>query len=278
MRRTALSVVVLAAIVGTPALAADMALKAPPAPPPAPSWTGWYVGGDVGAIWGNDPGSVATGPTPATAGVPGTPAPAPLSIPLASGTQSSLLGGIQGGYNYQMGNYLLGVEGDVRGSGLSMNTTLTAATALAGENAIAGNSFTQRLLVDGSLRGRAGFIWNDLLVYGTGGLAVADTSFTSSFQPTIAAGLPFPGGLGTATAVLVGYTVGGGLEYRWSPNWTFGVEGRYSNYGSANYSLGTRSTFGGGTPAAPIFAFAPVSANVGLNTGEVLFRVNYLFH
>jgi outer membrane immunogenic protein len=42
------------ALIGTPAFAADMAVKAPP-PPPAPvfSWTGWYVGGNVGYSWGS---------------------------------------------------------------------------------------------------------------------------------------------------------------------------------------------------------------------------------
>jgi opacity protein-like surface antigen len=40
----------VAALIGTPAFAADMPVKAPPAPPPAPiyNWNGWYVGGNVG--------------------------------------------------------------------------------------------------------------------------------------------------------------------------------------------------------------------------------------
>lgn len=274
MKKILLAIAAIGGLGTAPALAADMALKAPP--PPMPTWTGWYIGGNIGGIWGNDPGSVATGPTPATAGVPGTPAPAATSIPMASGTPGSVLGGFEAGYNYQIGNYLVGFEGDIEGAGLSMNTTLTAATITAGQNAIPGNSFTQRLLWDGSFRGRAGVIWSNVLLYATGGLALADTRFTDSFQPTIAGGLPFPGGQGSDYAFLVGYTVGGGLEYKWA-NWIIGVEGRYTSYANGSYSLGSRSTFGGGTAAAPIFAFAPVSAIVGLNTGQVLFKLDYLF-
>ncbi len=48
-------------LIGTPAFAADMAVKAPPpAPAPVYSWTGWYIGGNVGGTWSNDPISVNT--------------------------------------------------------------------------------------------------------------------------------------------------------------------------------------------------------------------------
>jgi outer membrane immunogenic protein len=54
MKKLATAIVAIA-LIGTPAFAADMAIKAPPSPPPAPvyNWTGWYVGGNVGASMGN---------------------------------------------------------------------------------------------------------------------------------------------------------------------------------------------------------------------------------
>jgi outer membrane immunogenic protein len=279
MKNFAVAIATLATLMGTPALAADMVTKAPPPPPPpACAWCGWYVGFNVGGIWGTDPGNVATGPTPAVAGVPGSPAGAPTSIPMASGwNNDSALGGFQAGYNYQVNNFVLGLETDFDFSGLNMNTTLNAATVPAGSNAIPGNSFTQNERWQGSVRGRAGVVWNNALLYVTGGFAYADTSFQANFQPTVAAGLPFPGGGGQDSQILTGYTVGGGFDYKYAPNMTIGLEYRYSHYDHGNYNLGTRSTFGGGTAAAPIFAFAPVTANVGLITDQVLLKWNYSF-
>ena len=54
MKKTLLGVVAIAALMGTPAFAADLALKAPPPPPPAASWTGCYIGANVGGIWEHD--------------------------------------------------------------------------------------------------------------------------------------------------------------------------------------------------------------------------------
>jgi outer membrane immunogenic protein len=54
MKKLATCVIVAAGLIGTPAFAADMAVKAPPpAPAPVYNWTGWYVGGNVGYSWGN---------------------------------------------------------------------------------------------------------------------------------------------------------------------------------------------------------------------------------
>ena len=53
MKKLATAIAAIA-LIGTPAFAADMAVKAPP-PPPAPiyNWTGWYVGGNIGFGWGD---------------------------------------------------------------------------------------------------------------------------------------------------------------------------------------------------------------------------------
>ena len=88
MKKIALAV--MATLLGSPAWAADMAVKAPPLTSPIWSWTGFYVGGNVGYSWGRAPTDVAfiqnsTGVTFAT--VPNTP------------QLNGALGGVQAGYN-----------------------------------------------------------------------------------------------------------------------------------------------------------------------------------
>lgn len=93
------------------ASAANMALKAAPvaAPVVAPTWTGFYIGGNIGAGWAKDDTTVSgtfPGALPAPLGG------ATASLPLTSQTMSGFIGGLQGGYNYQWGAVVLGVEAD----------------------------------------------------------------------------------------------------------------------------------------------------------------------
>ena len=103
-----------------PAVAADMAvmpLKAPVPIAPPFSWTGFYLGGNVGAGFGTTETSVNVGP--ALTAVTGTPVTA--TAPLVSETFNGFVGGIQAGYNWQAGVFVLGVEGDLDAAGLQGN-------------------------------------------------------------------------------------------------------------------------------------------------------------
>jgi outer membrane immunogenic protein len=99
--------------------AADLQIaKAPPFLPPPPfSWTGFYLGGNVGAGFGTTETSVNVGP--ALTAVTGTPVTA--TAPLVSETFNGFVGGIQAGYNWQAGVFVLGVEGDLDAAGLQGN-------------------------------------------------------------------------------------------------------------------------------------------------------------
>src|SRR5215469_6059367 len=87
------------------AFAADIAVKAP-SPAPAPyvpySWTGFYVGGEFGAGWGNSQTTVVT-----NSGVAFPPGTVEKTIDYFGG-----LGGVYGGYNYQINQFLIGIDGD----------------------------------------------------------------------------------------------------------------------------------------------------------------------
>jgi outer membrane immunogenic protein len=101
MKRISFAVVSALMLVGTPAFAADMALKAPP-PPPAPifSWTGFYIGGELGGAWAN--GHV----NDSLYGLNG------------SSNHDGWLGGAVVGYNYQTSNVVFGIEADFDGTSL----------------------------------------------------------------------------------------------------------------------------------------------------------------
>lgn len=90
-----------------------------------------------------------------------------------------------------------------------------------------------------TFRGRAGFVWDRFYLYGTGGLAVgdvhSDTNVTFATFPV----LPVYNGavhIGSASSWQVGWTVGAGGEYAFSPQWSVKAEYLFVDLGSFDYS------------------------------------------
>ncbi len=198
LRKILMSTVVLLGAMGV-ASAADLPTsKGPPvyAPPPPPifTWTGVYLGGQLGYQWGT-----------ASAFVPGG--------AFAGGYPNSNANGITGGghvgYNYQMGQFVAGLEGDVNGS------------SYRGNNTFGGLTYSTREPVDGSIRARVGVAWDRALIYATGGVAFGD--FTNSYTTGF--------GTDSLSSTRVGWTVGGGIEYALDNNWSIRAEYRYTDFG-----------------------------------------------
>ena len=150
--RKPISAGALLVIAGTTSvLAADLpSTKGAPVyapPPPALSWTGVYVGGQVGIQWGQtswdrfDP----TNTTEISSELPYT--------------NNGVVGGGHVGYNYQVSQFVFGLEGDVEGTNYHGNGASNDNTLLN----------TTRTNVEASIRARAGIAWNELLFYLTGG-------------------------------------------------------------------------------------------------------------
>jgi outer membrane immunogenic protein len=204
MIRSALLAAVSAVVLGSVAMAADLpSTKGPPvyAPPPPPvfSWTGVYIGGQMGYEWGND----FTQERFTATGVP--------DGFFQSFSNDGVVGGGHIGYNYQISQFVFGVEGDVNGSGVRGGYTLAN-----------GNGTNSRSDIQASIRGRIGFAFDRVLIYATGGGAYADFEHTY-FTPAV--GESFHNGR-------VGWTVGGGIEYAIDNNWSVRAEYRYSDFGS----------------------------------------------
>jgi outer membrane immunogenic protein len=240
----------------SPAVAADLAVKAPVMPGPIFGWTGFYIGGNVGWGWSDQAVNFSGSPSTVAAIARGQ-IPASLAQ-----NPNGPLGGVQVGYNWQTGAFVLGIEADIDAADITKNSTLSAA--------IGGGSFpvtataSQLLNYLGTARGRLGYtITPTLLAYGTGGFAYGGAEVSSSVNTT--PNCPgFCGGL-TNSSTLTGWAAGGGLEYMISPNWTAKVE--YLHYDLGNISQTYGDSFGRfpGTLVSTSTAFKGEIVRIGAN-------------
>jgi outer membrane immunogenic protein len=231
MKLRSLAVACLLSIVTVPALAADlparMVTKAPMMAP-AFSWTGFYIGGNVGWGWGETHGTLAP-----TAGV-------------GNFDVDGLVGGGQVGFNYQMSNWVFGIEADYQGADIDGTS-----------NAIAGNAMRVNVERYGTVRGRLGFAWDRWMVYGTGGYAFGARVSTNTTVPTA---------LFTPTSnTLDGWAAGAGVEYAFAPNWSAKLEYLHVDLDTQTYSVNA------GCVAAP------AACQLGTRLDTVRLGVNWRF-
>jgi outer membrane protein OmpA-like peptidoglycan-associated protein len=137
---------------------------------------------------------------------------------------SGFVGGGHAGYNWQWGNAVLGVEGDLEGAAVSGSTT----------NLAGGFGVHTSMDFDASLRARAGWAFDRILVYGTGGVATGDV--TTHYRVAAVVGGPLIS-LGENSDVRTGWTGGAGIEYAVTPNWDVGLEYRYTDLGRQGFSM-----------------------------------------
>jgi outer membrane immunogenic protein len=276
MKKLATAITAIA-LIGTPAFAADMAVKAPPpAPAPIPTWTGFYSGIQFGGGWGdeavnyspNDP-SAARLLNGAFGAIGEQPVPNGYRI-----SQEGVLVGFEAGYNWQWSNWLLGVETDFsftnmkgHASGTSIETTVFTPPMT--------QTTTAQQSTDwyGTVRGRAGWLATpNLLLFGTGGFAYGrvDGSATylvngpaPGFAPLPVGGFAFvcfsgvPCFTGSSSAIRTGWTAGGGAEYRIDQHWSAKIEYQFVDLGTETVRVTATSVsvFPGTIPASFNAAF-----------------------
>jgi outer membrane immunogenic protein len=269
------------------ASAADMAVKAAPIPmaPAVFSWTGFYIGANVGGAWTPNNGGSDFAPLfppfivlPPAVAIP-TVIPGQLASLVGDGRRSGVIGGGQIGYNWQVNQFVLGVEADAVGTGLKGSSATASRTIGAPIFAV---PVTQTVTVDfghvewmASFRGRAGFAVNQALFYVTGGGAVAEfggsrTTLVNGPGISIPAAGTYVATTGSSTTRW-GWTVGGGIEWAFNQNWSVAGEYRYTDFGNR----GTTFDIPSGLAAAPIF-FTGTSRS-RLTVEQATFRLNYRF-
>lgn len=195
-------VVIGSASVGAADLPARVEL--PAAVVPVFSWTGFYLGGELGWIK-TDP-AYTTGVL-----LLGN----PFVVSPSASDKNGLSYGAIAGYNYQAGKLVLGIEGDFQGWTVGKIRY----------TAITGDFLTAHSKWGGSVRGRLGYAADRALLYVTGGAA-----FVSNETSIPTTGISIGG-----DGVRWGWTVGGGLDYAITNNWFTGLEYRYSQFEARSF-------------------------------------------
>ena len=210
--------------------AADLATKAPIIPvAPLYHWTGFYAGLSGGGAWANTDIDYSA----SLFGFNGAPGAAFLNAGTSGRLNTSgFTGGGQIGYNYQVGPVVWGLEADLNYTGLSGTRNIALNFSPIGVNIT--DPFTQTMQSNwlATFRGRLGYATGSLLFYATGGLAVANVSYTDfAFFPasnsTNAA---------SSSGTRTGWTVGGGAEWMIAPRWSIKAEYLYVDLGSTSYT------------------------------------------
>ena len=246
MKKLLLGAAVSLAMVGG-ASAADMPVynKAP-----VWSWTGCYVGGNIGGGWSrNDTATSATTPPPLA------------NVEIVNATGSGVVGGGQVGCDYQFaGGWVIGVAGEFEASGIKGSTVIPANATLA----IAANSFQADTNIPwiATATARLGYAFTPAaLLYVRGGAAwMRDNADLATVGPPSTV-------IATATDNRSGWTVGGGMEYKLWSNMSGFVEYNYLDFGKKD-----PVTFVG-VPATP----GTLPTSIRSNISEVLVGLNLRF-
>jgi outer membrane immunogenic protein len=234
MKKFCAGIAALAALVATPAFAADMALKAPPPPPPPPaaSWTGLYFGIDGGGGWGHESWLDNNGTPTGCANTP----PIPSTCPVSFGMNGGIFGGILGARYEFSNNVVIGVEGSIAWANLKGTDSLPNAAFPTLSETLKVNSLD-------SVTGQVGYAWNQALLYVKGGWAGATTLWNVNAPTAVAPSTPFTGSESEANN---GWTVGVGVDYKIWNNVSLGVEYDHYDLGYGNFTVPVSN---GGTAA-----------------------------
>lgn len=203
------------------AMAADLPTKAPVPAPPVWSWAGPYVGVNLGATWNHadfsDIGNISAGGLRYVF-------PPSAADPFWSPDKARFSIGGQAGYNFQTGNFVYGVEGDLNWVDGKISETFGRPLIFVPVNA------TSDLHWMATIRGRLGLAFSQVLIYGTGGAAFA--RFSDSWGLVSLGAQEFSNSETRTT-----WTAGGGVEYMFARNWTAKIEALYADFGSTDVTV-----------------------------------------
>lgn len=235
------------------AFAADIPTKAPlykAAPVVALSWTGCYIGGNVGGGWGRTQFTDFIT-------VPG--------FDVGRDTGTGVVGGGQIGCDYRTANWVFGLQGMFDGSGVKGRLRPNGAgSAVNPVGFTANETLGFKTEWFATLTGRIGYLVQpQALLYVKGGAAWAHNTYSDD-DPILV-----PPYFGSGSATRSGWTIGGGLEYAFQPNWSLFVEYNFIDLGSRHITIDYVTS----NPAI----VNPYGYDVKQNLQAVLLGINYRF-
>jgi outer membrane immunogenic protein len=230
MKRILGGMVVAAALSGS-AFAADLPTRGmytkAPAVAPVSSWSGLYVGGNLGYGWGDGNTDFSFLPTPAVFGFNNT---------TLGARSTGVIGGAQLGYNWQIGSLVTGLEADIQGSGIKGSARAVPTifgTAIQVPFDVL--SSEQKLSWFGTVRGRLGVtVTPELLLYGTGGLAYGRVDASANWIRPFEVENRDVQAPASVSKTKIGWTAGAGAEWMFARNWSAKLEYLYVDLGSAS--------------------------------------------
>ena len=269
MKRIVIGMAAAMSLFATGALAADLAakpyVKAPVMVDPVWNWTGFYIGGNIGYSWGRSRDDSSLTNTAGTV----------LFTSSDRANMDGVIGGAQIGYNWQVQNWVWGLEADIQGSDQKGSRSFVCPIAVCTPSALilvapgpaVPVSLDQKLTWFGTVRGRVGILATPkVLFYGTGGLAFGEIKTSGAMTGFTAAGVPILA-LGSSSTTRAGWTAGVGVEGKITQNWSAKLEYLYMDLGRFNAGTYTLVPLSG------------ISANVSSRFSDHILRagINYQF-
>ena len=227
---------IAALMIAAPATAADMPVKYRPPPPPVPvfTWTGFYVGAHLGGAWGTTKSTLNSVSVDFNCPVvetvelalvllcPRDRTLSGFSIPISQTQTNGFLGGVQGGYNWQLAPWaVIGVEAQFSWTDLKGTSPCVLVLACSTEH----DWIT-------TLAGRFGVTYDRLLLYVKGGVAWSKVTYSAS----LSLGSPFDFTT-SVSDTRFGPMFGAGLEYAFWGNWSAKIEYNYIDFRDEDYNF-----------------------------------------
>lgn len=270
------------------------------------SWTGLYIGGNIGGVWTHydfsqfeltvdvnamdaeqDEFDDATEEDFPDAGFE---FPSTTDGKVNLGSDNSVMGGGQVGFQWQWHHLVIGVEGDWDRTSASRSETFSSSSVAPADSVDAPNdesattdiTATRQAQTEwmASARGRLGWAQGPVLLYATGGAAFAqvnvwanDTATTATFiqdpgstaPGIIQAGSQTETNISRVDKIQMGWTAGGGVEWTMNDAVSVGLEYRHSDFGRETYHFSSHGN-----------AIIPDPMRVSLESDQVAFKVNVL--
>lgn len=242
--------------------------KAPAVVAPVYNWTGFYIGANAGGEWSRSDPTTST--IYSTTGYFATTSVTAInSVGAQNINRTGFTGGLTAGYNWQASNFVVGLESDFNYFGVRGSTSGTAFYPCCAPTAFTVNSsVSSDWLI--TARARAGVLVTPaLLLYGTGGAAIANVNANFVFTDTFATAAES----GNISTTRVGWTAGAGGEYALMNNWSVKAEYLYVDLGRATTTSTNLTAF---TPPFP-FPSNIFTHSVDLRSNIVRVGVNYKF-